>query len=79
MTAYNVLGGSHIIEATTDLGIIEALREYSQDWIPTVGIEDFMEGMAARCKIQTGDVVRIDTLTNFVADLKQYGFITPVS
>jgi len=76
MTKYNVLGGGQI-EATTELGIIEALRAYSQDWIPTVGIEDFMEGMAARAKIQTGDVVRTDSLVNFVEDLKQYGFITP--
>jgi hypothetical protein len=41
-----------------------------------VGIEDFMEGMAQRCKIQTGDVVRTDFITNFVADLKQFAFIT---
>ena len=63
--------------ATTDLGIIEALREYSQEWIPTVGIEDFMEGMAERCKIQTGDFIRTDYFVNFVADLKQYGYLTP--
>lgn len=76
MTKYNVLGGGHI-EATTDLGVIEALREYSAAWIPTVGIEDFMEGMAERCQIQTGDVVRTDSIAHFVADLKQFGFITP--
>jgi hypothetical protein len=75
MTKYNVLGGGHI-EATTDLGIIEALREYSAAWIPTVSIEDFMEGMAQRCQIQTGDVVRTDSITHFVADLKQFAFIT---
>jgi hypothetical protein len=78
MTTYNILGGGQI-QATTDLGIIEALRDYSQEWIPTVGIEDFMEGMAERCKIQTGDIIRTDYFVNFVADLKQYGFITPVA
>lgn len=76
MTKYNVLGGGQI-EATTDFGIIEALRVFSQEWIPTVGIEDFMEGMAQRCTIQLGVAVRTDSMTNFVADLKQYGFITP--
>jgi hypothetical protein len=77
MRKYNVLGGGQI-EATTDLGIIEALRAYSQEWIPSVGIEDFMEGMAERCKIQTGDFVRTDYLVNFVLDLKRFGYITPV-
>lgn len=76
MTKYNILGGGQI-EALTDFGIIEALRAFSQDWIPTVGIEDFMEGMAQRCTIQLGVAVRTDSMTNFVADLKQYEFITP--
>lgn len=77
MVTYNVLGGGQI-KAATDLGIIEALRENSQAWIPTVSIEDFMEGMAARCKIQTGDFVRTDYFVNFVQDLLRFGFITRV-
>lgn len=75
MVTYNVLGGGQI-RAATDFGIIEALREHSQAWIPTVGIEDFMEGMAARCKIQTGDIVRIDYMVNFVQDLMRFGYLT---
>ena len=75
MPTYNLLGGGQLT-ATTDLGLVEALRRAAQDWLPSVSIEDFMEGMAARCKIQTGAVVRIDTLLHFVADLKQHGFLT---
>lgn len=75
MVTYNVLGGGQI-QAATDLGIIEALREHSQAWIPTVGIEDFMEGMAKRCMIQTGDFVRTDYFVNFVEDLKRFGYLT---
>jgi hypothetical protein len=78
MRKYNVLGGGQV-EATTDLGLIEALRAYSQEWIPSVSIEDFMEGMAARAKIQTGDIIRTDYFVNFTNDLKQYGFVTPVT
>jgi hypothetical protein len=77
MKKYNVLGGGQI-EATTDLGIIEALRGYSQEWLPSVSIEQFMEGMASRCKIQTGDFVRTDYFVNFVFDLKRFGYIIPV-
>lgn len=75
MVTYNVLGGGQI-QAATDLGIIEALREHSQAWIPSVSIEAFMEGMAARCKIQTGDFVRTDYFVNFVQDLFRFGYLT---
>jgi len=76
MPTYSILGSGQIT-ATTDLGLVEALRRDAQQWLPTVSIEDFMEGMAQRCKIQTGDVVRIDNIANFVSDLKQYGFVKP--
>lgn len=72
---YNLLGGGQI-EATTDFGLVQALRQDAQQWIPSVGIEDFMEGMAERCKVQKGVLVRTDYIVNFVADLRQHGFIT---
>ncbi|WP_400194046.1 hypothetical protein [Hymenobacter sp. B81] len=75
---YELLGGGHI-KAATDLGIVQALREDAQAWQPSVSIEDFMEGMASRCKIQKGVDVRTDSIGNFVDDLKLHGFITPAS
>ncbi|WP_375435097.1 hypothetical protein [uncultured Hymenobacter sp.] len=77
MPKYELLGGGHI-EATTDLGLVEALRRDAQAWLPSVSIEDFMEGMAARCKIQTGAVVRTNSVANFIADLKEHRFVNPV-
>lgn len=74
MPKYNVLGGGHV-EATTDLGLVEALRRDAQPWVPSVSIEDFMEGMADRAKIQKGVSVRTDNIANFISDLKQHGFI----
>ncbi|MCA8830523.1 hypothetical protein [Hymenobacter pini] len=76
MTTYNILGGGQL-KASTDLGIVQALREDAQPWLPSVGIEDFMEGMAERAKFQTGDTIRIDSIANFVSDLKQFGFLIP--
>jgi hypothetical protein len=77
MVKYNVLGGGQI-EATTDFGIINALREDAKEWIPSASIEEFMVGMAERAKIQKGVIVRTDYFVNFVNDLRQYGFITPI-
>ena len=74
---YELLGGGHI-EAASALELIEALRADSQQWVPSVGIEDFMEGMAARCKMQSGAIVRTDSSINFLHDLQAGGFITPV-
>ncbi len=73
---YDIIGGGHF-EAATDLEAVEALRQDGMAWIPTAGIEDFMEGMADRCQIQKGVTVRTDSVANFVADLVLYGFITP--
>jgi hypothetical protein len=75
MIKYNVLGGGQI-EATTDFGIINALREDAKEWIPSASIEEFMQGMAERCMTQKGVLVRTDYFVNFVADLIQYGFIS---
>jgi hypothetical protein len=75
---YELLGGGHI-EAASPLDLIEALRADSQHWVPSVGVEDFMEGMAARCKMQSGTTVRTDSLINFLHDLQAGGFISPVS
>ena len=74
---YELLGGGHI-EAASPLELVEALRADSQQWAPSVGVEDFMEGMAARCRMQNGATVRIDSMVNFLLDLQQGGFITPV-
>jgi hypothetical protein len=73
---YELLGGGHI-EAASPLELVEALRADSADWVPSVSIEDFMEGMAGRCKIQNGTTVRTDSVVNFLHDLQQGGFITP--
>ena len=74
---YEILGGGQL-EAATPLEVAEALRQDGMAWIPTVGIEDFMEGMADRCYKQREVVVRTDSVEHFVADLVQYGFLTPV-
>ena len=74
---YELLGGGSI-EATTPLEVAEAMRQDGMAWIPTVGIEDFMEGMAERCHTQRLVVVRTDSVEHFVADLVQHGFLTPV-
>ena len=73
---YEILGGGHI-EADSPFELVQALRADSQAWLPSVDIEDFMEGMAGRCQLQNGTQVRIDSLVNFLHDLQQGGFITP--
>lgn len=75
---YTILGGGPI-EATTDLGLVQALRQDAQQWVPSVSIEDFMEGMAQRAEMQKGQPVRTDSVANFIADLKQHGFLTPTA
>ncbi|WP_022821914.1 hypothetical protein [Hymenobacter norwichensis] len=75
MPKYEILGGGQV-EATTDLGLVEALRRDAQAWVPSVSIEDFMEGMASRAKVQKGVEVRTNSIANFTADLKRFGFIT---
>ena len=74
---YNVLGGGQL-EATTDLGIIEAMRQDAQEWAPSADRQEYMNDLAARAMTQKGVIVRTDYINNFVADLRQYGFITPV-
>ncbi|WP_201979373.1 hypothetical protein [Hymenobacter rubidus] len=75
---YEILGGGHI-EAASPLELVEALRQIDLQWIHSVGVEDFMENMAEGCKIQTGALVRTDSVEHFLHDLQQGGFITPVS
>lgn len=75
---YEILGGGHI-EAASPLELVEALRQDSMAWAPTVGIEDFMEEYAGRCKMQNGSTVRTDSLDNFLHDLQAGGFISPVN
>ncbi|UOQ99910.1 hypothetical protein MUN81_10505 [Hymenobacter sp. 5317J-9] len=74
---YEVLGGGRI-EAASPVELVEALRQLDHDWIHSVSVEDFMADMADRCKLQTGAVVRTDTMVNFLHDLQSGGFITPV-
>jgi hypothetical protein len=74
MMKYNLLGGGSI-EAPTELGLVEALREDSMAWAPTVSIEDFMEEMAARCKIQTGATISTLDVNSFLIDLIANGFL----
>lgn len=73
---YDLLGGGHIT-AASPLEIAEALRQDAAAWLPSVSVEDFMEGMAARCRLQTGATVRTDSAAHFAADLEEQGFITP--
>ncbi|HEX8506344.1 MAG TPA: hypothetical protein VF630_13330 [Hymenobacter sp.] len=75
---YEILGGGQI-EAATPLELVEALRQLDHQWIHSVSVEDFMVDMADRCKIQTGAVVRTDSMINFLHDLQAGGFITPVA
>jgi hypothetical protein len=78
MMKYNLLGGGSI-EAATELGLVEALRQDAMAWVPSVSIEDFMEGMAARCKIQTGADVSTLSVTSFLIDLIAGGFLIPAA
>jgi hypothetical protein len=73
---YDILGGGHI-EAATPLELVEALRILDLQWVHSVGVEDFMENMAEACQLQTGAIVRTDSLVNFLHDLQAGGFITP--
>lgn len=73
---YDLLGGGHVT-AATPLDLVEALRQDSQAWAPTVGIEDFMDEYARRCALQTGAVVRTDDLLHFLYDLMRHGFLVP--
>jgi hypothetical protein len=78
MPTYNIQGGGRVT-ASTDLGLVQALREDAQQWLPSVGIEDYMEAMADRSKIYDGAVVRTDTIAHFIADLLAAGFLTPAA
>ena len=75
---YAVLGGGRI-EAASPLELVEALRQLDHEWIHSVSVEDFMTDMADRCKLQTGAIVRTDSMVNFLHDLQAGEFITPVS
>lgn len=74
MMNYYLLGGGSI-EAATALGLVEALRQDAHAWRPSVSIEDFMEGMAARCELQTGAVVSTLDPSSFIIDLLAAGFL----
>ena len=78
MMKYNLLGGGSI-EAATALGLVEALRADAAAWIPTVSIEDFMEGMAERCKLQTGADISTLDVNSFLVDLIAHGFLVPAA
>lgn len=71
---YDMLGGGSF-EAATPLEVVEALRHDAMAWVPSVSIEDFMEGMAQRCQVQTGAVIRTDSVEHFVDDLLAADFI----
>ena len=75
---YAIEGGGHV-EAASPLELVEALRQDAMGWAPSVSIEDYMEDLAARSKMQDGSTVRTDSLDHFIADLVQNGFLTPVS
>jgi hypothetical protein len=74
MMKYEILGGGYV-EAPTALGLVEALRQDAMAWVPSVSIEDYMEGMAARCKIQNGAVVSTLDPHSFIIDLVAGGFL----
>lgn len=59
------------------LELVEALRQDAHAWVPSVGIEDFMEGFRPAWKLQAGHEVRIDSVDHFVADLLATGYLTP--
>ena len=71
---YDILG-SGPIEAASSLELVEKMRAEDQQWVPSVSIEDYMEGMAQRCKIQTGAEVSTDSVDIFLIDLIAGGFI----
>ena len=73
---YELLGGGHV-EAPSPLALVMELRKDSQQWAPTVGIEDFMEEYAKRCKFQNGAIVRTGNVQHFIDDLVAGGFMTP--
>lgn len=71
---YYLLGGGHV-EATTPLELVEALRQEAMAWVPSVSIEDYMEGVQHRWKLQSGANIRTDSVENFVADLLATDFM----
>lgn len=64
-------------EPLDPLALVKALRQDAQAWVPSVGIEDYMEGMKQRARLQSGADIRIDSVANFVADLLATGFLRP--
>jgi hypothetical protein len=74
---YEIEGGGHV-EAASPLELVEALRQDAMAWAPSVSVEDYMEDLAARSKIQDGSTVRTDSAENFITDLIACGFLTPV-
>ncbi|MGI4871454.1 MAG: hypothetical protein ACRYFX_09785 [Janthinobacterium lividum] len=74
---YEIEGGGHV-EAASAVELVEALRQDGMGWVPSVSIEDYMEDLAARSKIQDGSTVRTDSVENFITDLVACGFLTPV-
>ena len=71
---YEILGGGQI-EASSSLELVEAMRLQDQAWVPSVSIEDYMEDMAQRCKIQNGTAVSTDSVDVFLIDLIAGGFL----
>jgi hypothetical protein len=74
---FEILGGGQVT-APTDYQLVEALRQDGMAWAPTVSIEDFMEGMAERARMQKGVEVRTDAVHRFLFDLQLHGFLKPV-
>jgi hypothetical protein len=74
---YEIEGGGHI-EATSPLELVEYLRRTTMSLTPSVSVEDYMEDLAARSKIQDGSTIRTDSAENFITDLVACGSLTPV-
>jgi hypothetical protein len=74
MMTYEILGGGRV-EAASSLELVEKMREQDQQWVPSVGIEDYMEGVAQRCKIQNGTEVSTDSVDTFLIDMIAGGFL----
>ena len=61
-------------QAETFEGLVEAICE--GEFLPQASVEAYMQGVAHRCKLWDGTIIRTDSAEHFLRDMESRGAIT---
>ena len=75
MKKYEFLGGGQVM-GTSNFEVVENMWQSSFD--PNDTMEEYMQDVAKRARMQKGSEIRTDSVDSFVADLKEAGFLKEV-